>query len=253
MTILKGAFAVGMALAFNLPAPCSALDATPSLATIIQQAIDRDQANQQALKSMEYQQTLRTERLDKKDQITQREEVQMIVRPGADQEIQVLSEKGDDLPANPDEAALQAQGQKAQKQKIDFSLKDLAQRFRITLVGTNAVRGQPVYVVAFEPKLNQPYHNQTEKVLNQLHGQMWISTRDYSVLKTQATLAQPVPIAWNLAQITSLSFQYEVNDPSEAVGPAQILTSVKVVAPFIMINQRMTVDMTHFQPRPKAG
>jgi hypothetical protein len=82
---------------------------------------------------------------------------------------------------------------------------------------------------------------------------MWISTRDYSVLRTQATLAQPVPIAWNLAQITSLSFQYEVNDPSEAVGPAQILTSVKVVAPFIMINQRMTVDMTHFQPRPKAG
>jgi len=201
---------------------------------------------------MEYHQVLKTERLDDTEHVTQRQELQMVVRPGAAQEIQVVSEKGDDLPANPDEAALQAQGQKAQKQQVDFSLKDLAGRFNIRFVAADTLHGQPVYVLAFEPKPNQPYQNQTEKVLNHLHGQMWISTRDYSILRTDATLAQPVEIAWVFAEVQALSFHYELNNSSGGLGPSQVLTSVKVTAPFISIHQRMTVDMTQFQQRSKT-
>jgi hypothetical protein len=198
---------------------------------------------------MEYHETLKIERLDSQEQVTQQQVLQMIVRPGTSQEIQVLSEKGDDLPANPDEAALQTQGKKAQKMAVNFALKDMASRFNVTYAGTDAVQGQSVYIVTFEPKPNQPYRDQTEKVLNHLHGHIWISSRDYSVLKIDATLAQPVEVAWIFAHINSVDFHYRLNNTSGGMGPAWIQTSVRVDAPFITIRQRMTVDMTQFQPR----
>ncbi len=226
-----------------------AADAPPPLSMIIRQVIARDDANQKALKAMEYHEILRTEQLDDTGRVTRQQELRMIVRPGAAQELQVLSEKGDNLPTNPDEAALQARGKEAQKSKINFALKDMANRFNISLAGTGLLRGQSVYVVAFEPKPNEPYRDQTEKVLNHLHGRMWISARDYSVLKTEATLAEPVEIAWIFAQISDLDFHYELENTSGAMGPAQLQVSVKVNAVFMTIRQRMTVDMTQFQAR----
>jgi outer membrane lipoprotein-sorting protein len=227
-------------------------EAVPSLATIIQQVIARDDANQKTLQSMEYHQTLKTERLDETGHVMKQQELNMLVRPGASPEIQVLSEKGDDLPSDPDQAALKAQGKAAQTKKINFSLKDMANRFNISLAGTDTFEGQPVYVVAFEPKPNQPYRDQTEKVLNDLQGKMWVSTKDYSVLKTEANLAEPVEVAWIFASITTLNFHYELNNISGGMGPAWIQTSVQLDAPFISIRQRMTVTMTQFVPREKS-
>jgi hypothetical protein len=231
--------------------PLAAED-TPALSTIIEGVIARDAATQKALQSLEYHQTLKTERLDANDHITQQQEIEMIIRPGAADEIQVISEKGDDLPANPDQASLQAQGKKAQRQKFNFSLKDLVSRFSITLAGTGTVHDQAVYIIAFEPKPGQPYRNQTEKVLNQLKGRMWVSTRDYTVLRTEATLAEPVEVAWIFAQVSALSFRYELDNTSGQMGPAHVETSVQVDAPLIAIRQRTTVDLTQFEPRTKS-
>jgi hypothetical protein len=225
---------------------------TPPLATIIRQVIARDDANQKVLQSMEYHQTLKTERLDDNGQVMKEQELGMLVRPGATPEIQVLSAKGDDLPSDPDQAALKVQGKAAQTKKINFSLKDMANRFNISLAGMDTFEGQSVYVVAFAPKPDQPYRDQTEKVLNQLQGKMWVSTKDYAVLKTEANLAEPVEIAWIFASITDLQFHYELNNTSGGMGPAWIQTSVKVDAPFFSIRQRMTVNMTQFEPREKS-
>jgi len=239
-----------LAAFFSLIVPTRASDTFPPLSTLIERVVARDNANKKALQSMEYHQTLKTERLDEHDQVIRRQELQMIVRPGTAQELQVISEKGDNLPANPDEAALQAQGHKMQKQKIDFALKDIVNRFTVTLAGTDTLQNEPVYVLTFEPKPDQPYRNQTEKVLNQLHGRIWISARDYSVLRTEATLAKPVEVAWIFAQISALNFHYELNNTTGGMGPAHIQTSVEVDAPFIKIRQQMTIDMTQFKPRP---
>lgn len=241
-----------LVLALSPAATARAADVPPPLPVIIRQVVARDDANQKALQAMEYHETLKIERLDALGKVTQRQELRMIVRPGTSQEVTVLSERGDDLPANPDEAALQARGKQAQKEKISFALKDMASRFHVTLKGMGTLLGQPVYVMAFEPKPDQPYRDLTEKVLNHLHGQMWVSTRDYSVLKTEATLAQPVEIAWIFAQISALSFRYDLNNTRGGMGPARIQTSVKVEAPFITIRQRMTVDMAQFQRRTRT-
>jgi hypothetical protein len=229
--------------------PVRGADAVPSLPTIIQGAIARDDATQKALRSLQYHQVLNTEQLDANGKVTKKQEIQMIVRPGADNEIQVVAEKGDDLPGNPDEASLQAQGKKAQKQKLNFPLKDLVSRFNVTLIGTGTFQNQPVYILGFEPKPGQPYRNQTEKVLNHLHGRLWISARDYSILQTNATLADPVEVAWIFAKVSFLSFHYELNNTTGGFAPAQISTSVIVSTPFVEIRQTMKVVMTQVEPR----
>jgi hypothetical protein len=237
-------------LTFFTPA-ARAEEPAPPLSTILSQVVARDEATQKTLKTMQYHQRLQTERLDAQNKVTQTQDIQMIVRPGADDEMQVISEKGDNLPANPDQAHLEAQGKQYQKQKFDFPLKEMMTRFNVTLVGQDTLRGQPVYVLAFEPKPDQPYRNQTEKVLNHLRGRTWISVSDYSVLRTQAGLAEPVQVAWVFAKISNLNFDYELNNVPGQLGPAQVKTSVEVDAPFISIRQRMTVDLTQFEPRTK--
>ncbi len=235
-----------------LPAsPCSAApaDAVPPLATIIQKTVERDDANQKALKSMEYHQTLRTERLDAQGQVTQHQEVKMIVRPGASQEIEVLSATGDNLPSDPDQAAQQAQGKAGQVKKINFSLKDMTGRFNIWFVGTETFEGVPVYVVAFAPKPDQPYRDQTERVLDQLRGKIWISMKDDMILKTDADLAAPVEVAWIFAEISEVHFHYELHNTTGGLGPASILTTVRVDTPLFTFHQRMIVDLGEVTPR----
>ena len=227
-------------------------DPDPSLPTIIQGVIARDDATQKTLQSLQYHQSLQSEQLDGNDKVTKRQELKMIVRPGSAQELQVISEKGDNMPSNPDEAALRLQGQKAQKQKLNFPLKDIVNRFTIGLVGKGTIQNQSVYILSFEPKSDQPYRNQTERVLNHLHGRIWVSTRDYSILETDATLAQPVEVAWIFAKVTALSFHYELNNTSGGFGPAFIHTTVRVDAPLITIRQRMQVDITQVEPRTKV-
>jgi hypothetical protein len=238
-------FAFVAAWGVDIPAP-------PAMDALIRQVIARDDSNQKALQSMQYNESLNSDRLDGQGKVMQHQEVRMIVRPGSAQEIEVLSVKGNDLPTDPDQAALQAQGKQAQKNQVRFALKDMAGRFRITYAGSDTIRGQPVYIVAFAPKSDQPYRDQTEKVLNHLHGRMWISPRDYSVLKTEATLAEPVQVAWVFASVTSLDFHYELDGGPGEMGPALIQTMVRVDAPFITIRQRMIVDMTQFQSRAKS-
>ena len=233
-----------------LPATrATAVDPAPALPTIIQRVIARDEDNKKKLQSMEFHATSHTEQLDADGKATKQREVKMIVRPGAAEEITILSVKGDDLPADPDEAAQKAKGDEVKRKNMRIDLKDIAQRFTITLAGTDTFQGQPAYVLAFAPKPDQSYRDQTEKVLNQLKGRIWVSTLDYSVLKTDATLAQPVDILWFVAQISKLDFHYELHSTPGGMGPAFVQTSVVVEAPLVEIRQRSSVEMTNFRAR----
>jgi len=158
--------------------------------------------------------------------------------------------RGDNLPADPDEAAQQAKGKEMQRRQQTLDLKALSTRFNLSLQGTSNAQGVKAYIVAFEPKANQPYHSQTEKVLNQLHGRMWIRASDDTILRTEATLFHPVEVAWIFASITKLDFHYELPPGGSEYGPAWLETDVEVHAPLIAIRQHQRIDMTHFRPRP---
>ncbi len=215
--------------------------------------IARDAQTQRELKAMQYDEHVRTERLDAQDKVTQHQDVQLIVRPGAKNQLQVVSIKGDDLPGDPDAAARQAAGKETQRRQQTLDLKSISTRFNLTLLGQDTALGAPAYIVGFEPKPNQPYHSQTEKVLNQLHGRIWVRASDDTILRTEATLAHPVSVAWIFASIGRLDFHYELPSGGSEYGPCWLETNVEVRAPLLDIRQHQRIDMTGFRPLAAAA
>jgi hypothetical protein len=244
-----------LALFFFPLISASAADAPPPMATIVQQVIAQAQATLEALQSLEFHATLNVDQLDGLGQVTQQQKLQLLVRPGAPQEIKVLSDTGagGNHPAHPKEAPPRpTQDIETRKSQINVGLNDLVNRFDLAVAGTGALQGQPVYIVSFEPKPDQPAPNVMIKILNYLHGRVWVSARDYSVLKMEATLTRPVPVAWIFAHVNSVDFHYELNHAPGVMGPAHIEGSFRFDAPLITISRRMTIETTPFQPRAKT-
>ena len=221
----------------------------PPLSALLAGVVARDAQTQRELKSMQYDEHVKTERLDDAGKTMQHQDLQVIVRPGAKQELQVVSIKGDNLPTNPDDAAQQAKGKELQRRQQTLDLKSIAQRFNLTLLGSSMELGAPTWIVGFEPKEGQPFNSQTEKVLNQLHGRIWVRQSDSTILRTEATLLHPVQVAWVFASITKLDFHYELPSGGSEYGPAWLETVVAVHAPLLHVNQRQRVDMNGFRPR----
>jgi hypothetical protein len=222
----------------------------PTLQKIIENTLARDDLQQQALQSTQYDQTASIDQLDDSGKVTQHEVLRMIIRPGANPSMQIVSVQGDNIPTNPDDAEAQAKGRDVEGNKQTFTLRMLVNRFNITLAGEDKIAGQPAYVIAFAPKPNQPYHDETEKVVNQLQGHMWISAQTYNVLQTEAGLARPVSIAWFLAKIPTLDFHYSAPDINTGFAPCQIQITLQVNALFVGFHERQTIEMMNFRPRP---
>ena len=241
--------AVGMIAVFPvITASATPPPPAPRVDDLVAKVVARDQNTQEQLRSMQYRETIHGEQLDAHGDVTQRQDTQMIVQPGASEPFKVISVRGDRIPADPDEAVRQAKGQETDRRKHDFSLRVLAARFNISYVGLGSSLGVPAYILSFEPKPNQPYRDQTEKVLNQLHGRLWIDPRTDVVLQTEATLVQPVTVAWIFAKITRLDFKYQMRSTASIFGPSGLQVSVEVSTPLWSVRQRQTIDLTDFTP-----
>ena len=228
----------------------------PVLQTIVDRTLAHSDAQQQALQSMQYDQTAAVDQLDDSDKTVQHEVLHMIVSPGANPSMQIVSVTGDNAPATPDQAAVQAKARDVEDNKQTFTLRALVNRFTLALAGEDQIAGQPTYVLAFTPKPGQPYQDETEKVVNQLQGRIWISARTYTVLRIEARLSHPVSVAWFLARIPTLDFHYSTQDSDAGFTPSQVGITLEVDALFVGFHERQTIDMMNFRPRaskPTAG
>jgi hypothetical protein len=223
--------------------------ANPSLQKIIERTLLHDDERQKALQTMQYDQTADLDELNAKGEVTRHETLQMIIYPGGNPSMKIVSVKGDHIPADPDQAEAQAKGRDVEGNKDTFTLRALVNRFDLALAEETELAGHHAYVIAFTPKPNQPYHDETEKIVNQLHGRMWISSDSYDVLQTEASLAAPVSIAWFLASIPQLDFHYSRLDLSKEFTPCQVQITLQVQAMIVGFHQRQSIAMTNFKPR----
>jgi hypothetical protein len=240
-------------LVFAAPACVPALaapePAPPPLDVLIDRVIARDAATQKALQSMQYRLQSHTEQLDDKGAVTHHEEMEMLVQPGAAQPYKILSVSGDKLPSDLDQAAEGAKNDALSQSQHDFSLKELAHRFNVNYDGATVFKGQKAYILSFSPKANQPAKNETERVVDQLQGRMWIRAQDDAVLQTEADLSAPVNVLWIVAQVKTLHFHYELDSPTSVFCPALLDIEVEIDAPLIHIRQRQGIVMTDARPR----
>ncbi len=242
-TILgMGALLLGMT-------PPARAETAPPLQKIVERAVAHDDARQKTLQTMQYSQTANLDELDPNGKVTKHETLEMVIYPGGNPSMKVVSVKGDHLPADPDQAEAQSKGRDVEGNKDNFTLHALVDRFNLSLDGESELAGRRTYVIAFSPKPNQPYKDETEKVVNQLHGKIWVSVDTYDVLQTEASLAQPVSVAWFFATIPKLDFHYSRLDQSKEFTPCQVQITLDVQAFFVGFHERQTIDMKDFKPR----
>ena len=241
---------IGALMGILVPRFSYAADApTPSLKEIVERTVAHDEARQNMLQKMQYDQTANVDELDGSGNVVKHETLQMIIYPGGNPNMKVVSITGDHIPSDPDQAEAQSKGRDVEDNKHNFTLRALCDRFNLSLSDETQLNGRAVHVVAFSPKPDQPYADETEKVVNQLHGKMWISADTYDVLKTEASLAEPVSVAWFLATVPKLEFHYSRPDTTKEFTPCQVQITLQVKAFIVGFYERQTVDMSNFKAR----
>jgi len=219
----------------------------PSVCEIIAKTLANDESRQQALQSMQYDQAAEIDQLDSHECVTRHEVLAMVMRPGTHPPMKITSVSGDNAPPLSDHAAVQAMADDVEENKATFTLHDLADRFNITHDSDGVIDGVPVYLLAFAPKPGQPWRDDTEKVVNQLHGYAWISKRTYNVLRTEAVLTHSVRVAWFLAKVLTLRFEYRTHDSKSGFADSQERITLEVSAPFVGYHERQVIRMSNFR------
>ena len=224
----------------------------PPLADIIAGVVKKADADQVALQSMEYDQATSVEELDDLGQVVHRQQRQAIVRPGAAVEMEETSVTGEALSTDSTRKARQAAvRQNVNEGRKEFSMAKMVGRFNVTYKGRVTLSGRPAYLIKFEPKPGQDYDTEIERVLDQLHGLIWVNPDNYTILQTDAHLVAPVKIGWFLATIKELDFHYLFEGKTaHDLGPARVDVVTWVDIPvWPTIHQHQALELTNFRPR----
>ena len=81
---------------------------------------------------------------------------------------------------------------------------DLMGRYRAEVTGQESVRGEPCWVVDFEPREGKlPENTRMDKVLNRSTGRAYVSRQDHGIMRIEFELREPVRYMWGM--IASLS------------------------------------------------
>lgn len=71
--------------------------------------------------------------------------------------------------------------------------RELMSRYRLEIIGEEEVRGDPCWVLYFEPRGGElPENTRMDKALNRSTGRLWIAKADYGVPRVEFDLDEPI-------------------------------------------------------------
>ena len=83
--------------------------------------------------------------------------------------------------------------------RLDFD-SELLERYDMALVGREWVRGDPCWVIRFEPRAGRlPDRRRIDKALNRSTGHLWITQDDYRVARVSFEMQRPFRWLWGIA------------------------------------------------------
>ncbi len=276
---------VARAVPASEPTPAPAPTTTPVLANsenaklsvdqIIQNAIRRDEELRELREEFTYQLKLVTQRLDDDNKVIpdKTKTVTAKIKPGKD--ITFSADFNDDTKDNDDSSqktsyagATVGRGLQSKEKKSDnddesnkdvedakkvnamLDMGKIAPRFKYVRMPDQTIRDRPCFVIKFSPKPDQPFNSREEKVINKVGGLIWIDQNDFSIIQTKGKLTEEVDVAWFLASMKGMDFNYETSE----------LTSINIPVPssFFMsfdlnimgyrMAQKQVSQMTEYQP-----
>jgi hypothetical protein len=229
-----------------------------------------------ALRDWQYYQTLTTHQLDSSGNVTARGVWQSIVRPGDPRPLEYVGERMEgklsffksesSSPATPsassspsaskskppDSTQEKNQSESAVEAVRKYNLRD---RYNWKRLPDATVSGEAAYVIAFEPKPNQVVRSREERFFGLLAGKLWVSPKDFIILKMEVGLQSPCHLFWILAQVTTFKFTY-VLEPSR--GPrlfrlSRATARTVVSFPFYAVRQKHWLTIDKYEPRTARG
>ncbi len=236
-------------------------------------ALDNQRA---ALRDWQYYQTLTTHQLDSSGNVTARGVWQSIVRPGDPRPLEYVGErmegklsffKSDSSSASaspssssspsPNAKTADSTEEKNQSESAVEAVRkyNLRDRYNWKRLPDATVTGEPAYVISFEPKANQIARSREERFFSLLAGKLWVSSKDFIILKMEVALQSPCHLFWILAQVTTFKFTY-VLEPSH--GPrlfrlSRATARTVVSFPFYAVRQKHWLTIDKYEPRTARG
>lgn len=211
----------------------------PSVSEIIQNAIRRDEELRDLRQDFIYQLQVVTERLDDDNKVIpdKTKTISAKIKPGkditysADFNDDSGSSKSDNSSGTPKVAGVGAgrglsksggdddddddkdkQVEDAKKVNAMLDMAKIAPRYNYQRLNDETVRDRRCFVIKFTPKKDQPFSTREEKVINKVGGTIWIDQNDFSIIQTKGKLTEEVDVAWFLATMKGLDFNYQTSE-----------------------------------------
>lgn len=213
------------------------IQAAPTADEIIANVVARDKQLVERRKAFTYDIDITREKLDRHHTVVETLRDHEVIE--GDRHLDYGTRPSGD---NPDDEAKNA------SREEPFELLNIVDHYTYTLQGEEETDGVECYKVAFTPKPDMPYRNREEKVLNSVSGHLWVSTRDYSLIKNQGSLMHPVSVAWIFATLLEMEFTFDsMTLPNGDAGPKQVQYRYLVSIPFTSLHERDTRKMLNYR------
>jgi hypothetical protein len=229
----------GAVFAALLVPPLSAQTPELSAADIIHRVIAQDKILVERRKAFDYDVAITREKLDSNKAVVSKETDKEVIVGGA-------SAPGYETRSDPNNPQ---QEQVKQSREEPFELLKIIDHYNYALQGQEMADGVECYKIGFTPKPDQPYDNREEKVLNNVSGHIWASTKDFSVIKNEGSLMRPVSVAWIFASLREMEFHFDATElPNGDYGPGHLMYRYLVSIPFTELHERDTRSMSNYRP-----
>lgn len=211
----------------------------PPVGEIIQNAIRRDEELRDLRQDFVYQLKVVTERLDDDNKVIpdKTKTVTAKIKPGKD--ITYSADFNDDSDSKSDSSSSKSkvagvgagrglkggnrdgddddddkdkQVEDAKKVNAMLDMAKIAPRYNYQRLNDETIRDRRCFVIRFTPKKDQPFSSREEKVINKVGGTIWIDQNDFSIIQTKGKLTEEVDVAWFLATMKALDFNYQTSE-----------------------------------------
>ena len=251
----------------------------PSVGDIIKNAIRRDEELRDLRQDFIYQLKVVTERLDDDNKVIpdKTKTVSAKIKPGKD--ITYSADFNDDSDSKSGDASGKSkvagvgagrnlrknsdddddddkdkQVEDAKKVNAMLDMAKIAPRYNYQRLNDETIRDRRCFVIKFTPKKDQPFSSREEKVINKVGGTIWIDQNDFSIIQTKGKLTEEVDVAWFLATMKSLDFNYQTSelDLANIPVPESFMMNFDLNIMGYRMAQRQKSSMADYEKAPPS-
>lgn len=257
-------------LGFTLPVRAQQEENRSAL-EIFDKALAKFEADREALREWQYHQTLTTHQFDRSGKVVAKGTWHSIVRPGDPGPLEYTGksvegklsffEAGTDeeklAPGKPGTPSPTKSPAKTKNNHAEWAVEavrkyNLRNRYNWKRLPDGTAADEEAFVLSFTPKPKQNISTREERFFGLLAGKMWVSKRDFTVLRAEGALQSPCSLFWVIARVTTFRFNYKL-EPTHGTNPllrSSRATATTVVAfPFYKVRQKHWQTVDKYEPR----